>query len=157
MIDFLSFVLALGVGFGVSCWIFGTLLDKSSNIGDYKGDRGDYNAYANFNTKRDKMDKGEIQSFIYLYSERMSKKPSSDPSAVLYKGTDLVRRLTPEERKQIKKSASAGESVSEKNGISKKNSFVDEFEQWEKDYGTKSDLKGVFRPLEEEDPRRTGL
>ena len=103
------------------------------------------------------MDKGEIQSFIYLYSERMSKKPSSDPSAVLYKGTDLVRRLTPEEREQIKKSASAGESVSEKNGISKKNSFVDEFEQWEKDYGTKSDLKGVFRPLEEEDPRRAGL
>ena len=34
MIDFLSFVLALGVGFGVSCWIFGTLLDKSNNIGD---------------------------------------------------------------------------------------------------------------------------
>ena len=136
MIDFLSFVFALGVGFGVSCWLFGTLLDKSNNIGDYKG---------------------EIQSFIYLYSERMSKKPSSDPSAVLYKGTDLVRRLTPEEREQIKKSASAGESVSEKNGISKKNSFVDEFEQWEKDYGTKSDLKGVFRPLEEEDPRRAGL
>lgn len=157
MIDFLSFVFALGVGFGVSCWLFGTLLDKSNNIGDYKGDRGDYNAYAKFNTKRDKMDKGEIQSFIYLYSERMSKKPSSDPSAVLYKGTDLVRRLTPEEREKLNKSKPEGEAVSKENGISKKNSFVDEFEQWEKDYGTKSDLKGVFRPLEEEDPRRAGL
>lgn len=157
MIDFLSFVFALGVGFGVSCWIFGTMLDKSNNIGDYKGDSGTYGAHADFTTKRDKMDKGEVNSFVYMYSERMRKKPTSTGTGITHKGTDLVRRLTPEEREQIKKSATAGESVSEKNGISKKNSFVDEFEQWEKDYGTKSDLKGVFKPLEEEDPTRAGL
>ena len=157
MIDFLSFVFALGVGFGVSCWIFGTMLDKSNNIGDYKGDRGDYNAYANFNTRRDKMEKGEIQSFLYMHSERTKKKPVTADPGILYKGTDLVRRLTPEEREKLKKPAPSGEFVSEKNGISKKTSFVDEFEQWEKDNATMGNLKGVFKPLEEEDPTRAGL
>ena len=149
MIDILSWILAAGVGFGISCWIFGNLLDKSNNIGDYKGDRGDYNAYVNFKVTR-QISKTEQSSFLHYHAEKID--TSLDPQ-----GTELVRRMTDEEREQIKKRVPKGEFVSEKNGINSKKSFVDEYEQWEKETSTYGDLKGVFKPVATEDEDRAGF
>lgn len=150
MIDILAFLFASGVGFGLSCWIFGTLLDKSNNMGDYKGGNGDYNAYVNFTARRDKMDKSEYSSFIYMHGKRID---TGDAP----KGTDLVRRLTPEELARYKKTVPTGEFSSEKNGIASKKSFVDEFEKWEAENSRYGDLKGVFKPVKEEDGNRAGF
>ena len=42
MIEMISFLFAIGVGFGLSCLIFGSMLDKSNNIGDSRGSANDY-------------------------------------------------------------------------------------------------------------------
>ena len=88
MIDILSWILAAGVGFGISCWIFGNLLEKSNNMGDYKGDKGDYNAYVNFKVTR-QIGKSEQSSFLYMHAEKID--TANDPQ-----GTELVRRMTDE-------------------------------------------------------------
>lgn len=150
MIDILALMLASGVGFGLSCWIFGTLLDKSNNMGDYKGGNGDYNAYVNFSARRDKMGKSEYSSFIYMHGKRID---TGDAP----KGTDLVRRLTPEELSRYKKTVPSGDFSSEKSGITSKKSFVDEYEKWERENSRYGDLKGVFKPVKEEDEDRSGF
>ena len=151
MIDILAFLLASGVGFGLSCWIFGTLLDKSNNMGDYKGERREYNAFANFKVRSDKMNKSEYSSFLYRYSERIDN--GSGPS-----GTQLVRRMTDEERKQQKKAeVPRGAFVSEENGIASKKSFVDAYDKWEKENSSLGNLSGVFKPLNEDDADRAGF
>ena len=149
MIDILSWILAAGVGFGISCWIFGNILDKSNNIGDYKGDRGDYNAYVNFRVTR-QINKSEQSSFLYMHTEKID--TANEPQ-----GTDLVRRMTDEEREQFKKRVPTGEFVSAKNGINSKKSFVDEYEKWEQETSNYGGLKGIFKPVEKEDDERSGL
>ena len=62
MINIIAWIFASGVGFGLSCWIFGTLLDKSNNMGDFKGDSRDYNAYVNFGSTRVRLRKAKILS-----------------------------------------------------------------------------------------------
>ena len=150
MINIIAFIFASGVGFGLSCWIFGKLLDKSNNMGDYKGDKYDYNAYVNFQVRRDRMGKNDYSSFIYQYGERIDQGKAPN-------GADLVRRLTPEELKKYKKPAPTGDFSSEKSGITSKKSFVDEFAKWECENSSFGDLKGVFKPIETEDEDRAGF
>jgi len=150
MINIIAWIFASGVGFGLSCWIFGTLLDKSNNMGDFKGDNRDYDAYVNFKVRRDRMDKSEMSSFIYMNGQRIDQGKAP-------KGEDLVRRLTPEELKEYKKTVPTGDFSSEKSGITSKKSFVDEFEKWEAQNSRFGDLKGVFKPIEKEDDERSGL
>ena len=38
IIDLIALLFAIGVGFGLSCWILGTLLENSNSFGDNKGD-----------------------------------------------------------------------------------------------------------------------
>ncbi|MBR6487694.1 MAG: hypothetical protein IKT20_02165 [Clostridiales bacterium] len=150
-IDFVSLLFASGVGFGLSCWIFGSVLDKSNNLGDYKGESFDYSASARFDIRRDKMSKDESSSFTHMFGKRIDTSPAP-------KGDELVRRLTPEELSKYKKSdVPSGAFVSEKNGITGNKSFVDEFEKWEKENKQFGDLKGVFKPLEEENDDRAGF
>ena len=91
MIDFLSLIFALGVGFGFSCWLFGGLLEKSNNIGDSRGDKFEYKAYPSFTVRRDKMSKSDWQSFSTMYGKNI------DAGYAAPKGSEQVRRLTPEE------------------------------------------------------------
>ena len=150
-INFLSLLFASGVGFGLSCWIFGTMLDKSNNLGDYKGENFDYSAHARFDVRRDKISKEESSSFTYLFGKRIDTGPAPE-------GDELVRRLTPEELSKYKKpDVPTGAFVSEKNGITSKKSFVDEFAKWEKENSQFGDLKGVFKPIETEDENRAGF
>lgn len=150
MIDILSWILAAGVGFGISCWIFGNILDKSNNMGDYRGEGRDYSAYANFKVRRDNLPKSETSSFLIMHAEKIDTGKAPN-------GTDLVRRLTPEELAEYKKPSPTGEFVSEKNGITAKKSFVDEYEKWEKENSHFGDLSGVFKPIKEDDPDRAGF
>ena len=66
--------------------------------------------------------------------------------------------MTPDELSKYKKpDVPTGAFVSEKNGITSKKSFVDEFEKWEKENSQFGDLKGVFKPLETENEDRAGF
>ena len=144
MLELVSFLFAIGVGFGTSCWIFGTLLNKSNNIGDSKGAKYEYNTNVNITSRSDRMSKSESESYIHYHAVKFD--DSGEP-----KGTDLVRKLTDEEREEYKKMAAQtppkGLYVSEKSQIN--TSVVDteaEFEEWEKSLESDAKMTGVFLP-----------
>ena len=144
MLELVSFLFAIGVGFGTSCWIFGTLLNKSNNIGDSKGAKYEYNTNVNITSRSDRMSKSESESYIHYHAVKFD--DSGEP-----KGTDLVRKLTDEEREEYKKMAAQtppkGLYVSEKSQIN--TSIVDteaEFEEWEKSLESDAKMTGVFLP-----------
>lgn len=145
MLELVSFLFAIGVGFGTSCWIFGTLLNKSNNIGDSKGAKYEYNTNVNITSRSDRMSKSESETYIHYHAVKFD--DSYEP-----KGTDLVRKLTDEEREEYKKMASQtppkGLYVSEKSRIN--TSLADteaEFEEWEKRQASEAPMAGVFKPL----------
>ena len=148
MLDFVSFLFAIGVGFGLSFWIFGTLLDKSNNIGDSKGAQYEYDTEINITSRTDKMSKSESESYIHYH-------------AVIYdddgqpKGTDLARRLSPEELEAYKKKETAprGAYVSKDDRNEKFKTAEDEFEEWEKNNQSAGSMAGVFKPLSQDNQR----
>ena len=140
----MSFLFAIGVGFGLSCWIFGTMLDKSNNIGDSKGAKYEYNTNVNFTSRIDEMSKSESDSYIHYHAVIFD--DAGEP-----KGTDLVRRLSDEEREAFKKKAAQnpprGAYVSEKSQINTAIKDTEaEFEEWEKSLDSESRMAGVFLP-----------
>lgn len=148
MVEFFSFLFAIGVGFGLSCWIFGTLLDKSNNIGDSKGAKYEYNTEIEITSRSDKMTKSESDSYIHYH-------------AVIYDddgqpaGTELVRRLSKEELEAYKKKESAprGAYVSKDDRNQKYKTAEDEFEEWEKNNQSTGTMAGVFKPLSQDNQR----
>ena len=148
MLDFVSFLFAIGVGFGLSFWIFGTLLDKSNNIGDSKGAKYEYDTEINITSRTDKMSKSESESYIHYH-------------AVIYdddgqpKGTDLARRLSKEELEEYKKKETAprGAYVSKDDRNEKFKTAEDEFEEWEKNNQSTGTMAGVFKPLSQDNQR----
>ena len=130
MLDLVSFLFAIGVGFGLSFWVFGTLLDKSNNIGDSKGAQYEYDTEIQITSRTDKMSKSESESYIHYH-------------AVIYdddgqpKGTDLARRLSKEELEEYEKFKTA----------------EDEFEEWEKNNQSTGTMAGVFKPLSQDNQR----
>ena len=148
MLEFVSFLFAIGVGFGLSFWIFGTLLDKSNNIGDSKGAKYEYNTNVNFTSRIDQMSKSESESYIHYH-------------AVIYdddgqpKGTDLARRLSKEELEEYKKKETAprGAYVSKDDRNAKFKTAEDEFEEWEKNNQSTGTMAGVFKPLSQDNQR----
>ena len=144
MLELVSFLFAIGVGFGTSCWIFGTLLNKSNNIGDSKGAKYEYNTNVNITSRSDRMSKSESETYIH-YAVKFD--DSYEP-----KGTDLVRTLTDEEREEYKKMAvqtpPKGLYVSEKSRINTPLADTEaEFEEWEKRQASEATMAGVFKPL----------
>ena len=62
----------------------------------------------------------------------------------------MVRRLTPEELAAYKKkNVPRGAYQSDSSHINRKEE-IDEFEEWEKREGFSTDLRGVFKPLDED-------
>lgn len=143
MLNGISLLFALGLGFGLSFWIFGTMLDKSNNIGDSMGSKFDYDARVHFTARRDRMSNSERQTFCSMYAERIDE---GGPG-----GTELVRRLSPEERAEYKKAKAVprGAYQSASSQINVKDQ-ADEFEEWEKRAGANRDLHGIFKPLDED-------
>lgn len=129
----LSILFASGVGFGLAFWICGTLLEKSNNFGDSKGDKGEYRAYADFREFDDNLKNSTYSDFIARYSKCIDN--GNGP-----KGTELVRRLTAEEIQRYNSSDGTPRGI-------------DHAERWGEPVG--ESLKGIFKPLEDED--RTGF
>lgn len=148
MLDLVSFLFAIGVGFGLSFWVFGTLLDKSNNIGDSKGAQYEYDTEIQITSRTDKMSKSESDSYIHYH-------------AVIYdddgqpKGTDLARRLSKEELEEYKKKETAprGAYVSKDDRNEKFKTAEDEFEEWEKNNQSTGTMAGVFKPLSQDNQR----
>lgn len=129
MVTFITILFSLGVGFGLSCLICGALLNRSNNFGDSKGDKMEYRAYADFKIRNDKLTASTYRTFVADYSLNIDKKQGPQ-------GTELVRRLTPEELQQYNMSSGAPMDTRDADRFGKPIS---------------ESLKGVFSPLEDED------
>ncbi len=68
---FLALVLSIGLGFGLACWIFATLLAKSNDIGNSIADAACYTTGIDYDRSRDKLKKEERESFSmgYIHAE----------------------------------------------------------------------------------------
>lgn len=143
MIELLSFLFASGVGFGLACLIFGTLLDRSNNIGDSRGGVSDYKAYVSFTARKDRLNKEERGSFCRMYAKRIDD-PSTEP-----KPFERVRRLTDEEIAEYRRAAEEKQTAQLAREKEIFGTTDNEFELWESQ-NPSTDLKGVFKPLDEE-------
>ena len=144
MIDFMALLFALGLGFGLSCWIFGTILEKSNNIGDSRGEKTEYGAFVVYTDQKDRLSKDERQSYVYRNSIRIDD-PAGGPS-----GSEKVRRLTEEELALYESTATAGVSngyAQAPVGAQAGSGIEDEFAAWERQQNN-NDLSGVFKPID---------
>lgn len=150
MIEMISFLFAIGVGFGLSCLIFGSMLDKSNNIGDSRGSANDYKAYIHYTARKDCLNKEDKTSFCNRYYERIDD-PDLEP-----RGYERVRRLTEEEVAAFRKAAEEKKAarlalqkeaeLARQKGLS--GNTEDEFKLWESRQPS-NDMTGVFKPLNE--------
>lgn len=146
----ISFLFASGLGFGLSFWIYGTLLDKSNNIGDSKGERSDYDAYANFSVRKDRMSRTEKESFSAQFAQRIDNVPGPQ-------GNELVRRMSKEEIENYKKApvkAPSGSNVYTPGAAAtasaspvKVTNTEAELREWEKNNAANSNTQSPFKPL----------
>ena len=65
--DFFILILASGLGFGLACFIFASLLSKSNDIGNSIGSVYDYGSGVNFDTRANRMKKSEKDTFGATY------------------------------------------------------------------------------------------
>lgn len=75
-----SIILASGLGFGLSLLIFGSLLDKSNNLGDNYADMSYYGARLNLVFKQNRL-KGDREKTVRSYSRTLTqgmRLPSND-------------------------------------------------------------------------------
>jgi hypothetical protein len=59
----LSFVLAIGLGFGLACLIFASLLSKSNDIGNSIGDAAHYTVGISYDRSVDRLKRDERDTF----------------------------------------------------------------------------------------------
>lgn len=137
MTDIIAFIIALGFGFGLSLWIFASLLEKSNNKGDSVGGKSAYKAFANFTVKKDKMSNIDRDCFLHQYARAFAANERGP------EGQDIVRRLTPEEIARVN-----GDTDMDPEQLRKKRFAMRDtpYEQ----QGSLEDLHGVFRKIDEE-------
>lgn len=136
--DVLSFIFALGLGFGIACWACGTLLEKSNNIGDSTGTKDTYGVHVHFTCER-RLGNNETNTFCANHD-----KPIVGENNTPH-GSELVHRLSEEELERYKPTAAEEAAAAKFLG----NTVEDEFSIWESQQPS-SDFKGVFRPLDNE-------
>lgn len=136
--DVLSFIFALGLGFGIACWACGTLLEKSNNIGDSTGTKDTYGVHVHFTCER-RLGNNETNTFCANHD-----KPIVGENNTPH-GSELVHRLSEEELERYK--PTAAEEAAAAGTL--RNTVEDEFSIWESQQPS-SDFKGVFRPLDNE-------
>lgn len=136
--DVVSFIFALGLGFGIACWACGTLLEKSNNIGDSTGTKDTYGVHVHFTCER-RLGNNETNTFCANHD-----KPIVGENNTPH-GSELVHRLSEEELERYKPTAAEEAAAAKFLG----NTVEDEFSIWESQQPS-SDFKGVFRPLDNE-------
>ena len=135
VIDIIVCLSSVGLGFGVSCWILGIIIDKSNNFGDNLRTNADYGAFIRFSYRRDNLSFKERKSFCKMYSVKTDG-PSSEPD-----GSDLVRRLSKEELAEYENTTVERAAAKRYNmlaGREEKQAIFD------------CDISGVFSPLKDE-------
>lgn len=137
--DVLSFIFALGLGFGVACWACGTLLDKSNNIGDSVGTKDNYGVHIHFTCER-RLDNKERGTFCLSHAKPIEGENNAP------KGSALVHRLSEVEFKKY--NCMTAEEAEEARKLG--NPIEDEFSIWESQQPS-DDFKGVFKPLDKEE------
>ena len=137
--DVLSFIFALGLGFGIACWACGTLLEKSNNIGDSTGTKDIYGVHVHFTCER-RLGNNETNTFCANHDKPIEGENNAP------RGSELVHRLSEEELERYKptvaeEAAAAG---------TLRNTIEDEFSIWDSQQPS-GDFKGVFKPLDKEE------
>ena len=138
MTDVIAFVIALGFGFGLSLWLFSTVLEKSNNIGDSIGGKSAYKAFAKFTVKKDKMSNVDRDCFLHQHARAFAANERGP------EGKDIVRRLTPEEIARIN-----GNTADVDIGQLREKRFAMRDTPYEQQ-GSLDDLHGVFGKIDEE-------
>lgn len=138
MTDVIAFIIALGFGFGLSLWIFASLLEKSNNKGDSVGGKSAYKAFANFTVKKDKMSNVDRDCFLNQYARAFAANERGP------EGKDIVRRLTPEEIARVNGVTPDVdlEKLREKRFAMRETPYEQQ--------GSLDDLHGVFGKIDEE-------
>lgn len=137
--DVLSFIFALGLGFGIACWACGTLLEKSNNIGDSTGTKDIYGVQVHFTCER-RLGNNETNTFCANHDKPIEGENNAP------RGSELVHRLSEEELERYKPTAAEEEAAAKFLG----NTVEDEFSIWESQQPS-GDFKGVFKPLDKEE------
>jgi hypothetical protein len=67
----LAFLLAIGLGFGLACLIFASILAKSNDIGNSVASSGRYSVGISYDRSRDKLNRNERETFTtgYIHPE----------------------------------------------------------------------------------------
>lgn len=76
-----AFILAIGLGFGLSCLIFASLLSKSNDIGNSIGEASHYSAGATFDRVVNKMPSKERENFALGYFRNEEENAKSVPAS----------------------------------------------------------------------------
>ncbi len=88
VINFLAFIFAAALGFGLAFWIAATILNKNNNIGDSRGESRLYSSGVSFTDISDKMSRKE--DVMHNYIDHFRPKKASYPTAP--RGRDLVEK-----------------------------------------------------------------
>ncbi len=75
-----AFIFAIGLGFGLACFIFASLLSKSNDIGNSIGNANRYTGGIVYDRSVDRLRKDEIESFGVGYIQRAMEEKGSEPS-----------------------------------------------------------------------------
>lgn len=75
-----AFVLAIGLGFGLACFIFASILSKSNDIGNSIGNANLYTGGIVYERSVDRLKKSEIDSFGISYIQHAMEEKSCEPS-----------------------------------------------------------------------------
>ena len=78
-----ALLLAIGLGFGLACLIFASLLDKSNDIGNSIASSSRYSIGINYDRSRDKLKKDEKESFAIGYIHKEDYNPNEPSSEKL--------------------------------------------------------------------------
>lgn len=73
--DILAFLLASGLGFGLACLIFASILSKSNDLGNSIGEAGHYTDGIYYDRSTDRLNKKEVEVFGlgYFRAEDLNK------------------------------------------------------------------------------------
>ncbi|MBE7072636.1 MAG: hypothetical protein E7383_07810 [Ruminococcaceae bacterium] len=78
-----ALLLAIGLGFGLACLIFASLLDKSNDIGNSIASSSRYSIGINYDRSLDKLKKDEKESFTIGYIHKEDYNPNEPSSEKL--------------------------------------------------------------------------
>ena len=77
----LALVLSIGLGFGLACLIFASLLSRSNDIGNSIGEASHYTGGVIFDRRQDKIKKSEKDTFAIGYCRMDEHQDRVEPAA----------------------------------------------------------------------------